>query len=286
MQFLTSLSSCFDCLLFRDNLLLETGFLCILVAPLTLIRGSRGVREHDHVTFWLTRWLLFRLMFASGVVKLTSRCPTWWGLTGTDEWLYGCHLCCLYTVVSCFLFPFHSVIFLHLITLSLFLLCVEQPSRITTRLSVSQPLWPGLPTSCRCAGRSWAWWEPSLSRSLFRSCSSVHCGGSDLELFTCRWKEMNFFTFCFSFTCSIINFNVGSKMKSVCFLSSCRCCFKSSSFCLATTTSSTCWLWPSVCHFWMIAMSISGCARHTRLITGMMVWNFIAQLQPRRCFVG
>lgn len=66
----------------RDNLLLETGFLCILVAPLTLIRGPRGVRDHDRVTFWLIRWLLFRLMFASGVVKLTSRCPTWWGLTG------------------------------------------------------------------------------------------------------------------------------------------------------------------------------------------------------------
>ncbi|XP_010774201.1 lipase maturation factor 2a [Notothenia coriiceps] len=64
-----------------DNLLLETGFLCILVAPLTLLRGSRGVREHDRLTFWLTRWLLFRLMFASGVVKLMSRCPTWWGLT-------------------------------------------------------------------------------------------------------------------------------------------------------------------------------------------------------------
>ncbi|XP_069567229.1 lipase maturation factor 2a [Brachyistius frenatus] len=64
-----------------DNLLLETGFLCVLVAPLTIIRGSRGVREHDRVTFWLVRWLLFRLMFASGVVKLTSRCPTWWGLT-------------------------------------------------------------------------------------------------------------------------------------------------------------------------------------------------------------
>ncbi|XP_053742845.1 lipase maturation factor 2a [Synchiropus splendidus] len=64
-----------------DNLLLEVGFLCILVAPLTITRGSREVREHDQVTFWLVRWLLFRLMFASGVVKLTSRCPTWWGLT-------------------------------------------------------------------------------------------------------------------------------------------------------------------------------------------------------------
>uniref|UniRef100_A0A8C6SQP1 Lipase maturation factor n=1 Tax=Neogobius melanostomus TaxID=47308 RepID=A0A8C6SQP1_9GOBI len=49
-----------------DNLLLEAGFLCIFVAPLTIIRGSQSVRE---------------LMFASGVVKLTSRCPTWWGLT-------------------------------------------------------------------------------------------------------------------------------------------------------------------------------------------------------------
>ncbi|TMS05773.1 Lipase maturation factor 2 [Larimichthys crocea] len=56
--------------------------LCLIGAALSLvIRGSRGVREHDRVTFWLTRWLLFRLMFASGVVKLTSRCPTWWGLT-------------------------------------------------------------------------------------------------------------------------------------------------------------------------------------------------------------
>lgn len=64
-----------------DSLLLETGFLCVLVAPLTLLRGSRASLQHDTVTFWLVRWLLFRLMFASGVVKLTSRCPTWWGLT-------------------------------------------------------------------------------------------------------------------------------------------------------------------------------------------------------------
>uniref|UniRef100_A0A673XNQ6 Lipase maturation factor n=1 Tax=Salmo trutta TaxID=8032 RepID=A0A673XNQ6_SALTR len=64
-----------------DSLLLETGFLCVLIAPVTSLRGWRAGREHDSVTFWLVRWLLFRLMFASGVVKLTSRCPTWWGLT-------------------------------------------------------------------------------------------------------------------------------------------------------------------------------------------------------------
>ncbi|NXH48296.1 LMF2 factor, partial [Dicaeum eximium] len=66
----------------RDSLLLEAGFLAVLVAPLRLLRwGSPAWRPHDGVTFWAVRWLLFRLMFASGVVKLTSRCPTWWGLT-------------------------------------------------------------------------------------------------------------------------------------------------------------------------------------------------------------
>ncbi|NWH19002.1 LMF2 factor, partial [Grus americana] len=65
-----------------DSLLLEAGFLAVLVAPLRLLKWrSTAWRAHDGITFWLVRWLLFRLMFASGVVKLTSRCPTWWGLT-------------------------------------------------------------------------------------------------------------------------------------------------------------------------------------------------------------
>lgn len=55
----------------------------MLVAPLRLLLwGAPAWRPQDSITFWLVRWLLFRLMFASGVVKLTSRCPTWWGLTG------------------------------------------------------------------------------------------------------------------------------------------------------------------------------------------------------------
>ncbi|XP_063782718.1 lipase maturation factor 2 isoform X2 [Pseudophryne corroboree] len=65
-----------------DSLLLEAGFLAVLVAPLHAFRSKTNVwGPHDGITFWLIRWLLFRLMFASGVVKLTSRCPTWWGLT-------------------------------------------------------------------------------------------------------------------------------------------------------------------------------------------------------------
>jgi len=47
-----------------DALLLEAGFLAILL-------GS------SPVVVWLYRWLLFRLMFLSGVVKLASGDPSW-----------------------------------------------------------------------------------------------------------------------------------------------------------------------------------------------------------------
>jgi len=71
-----------------DILLLEAGFLSILVAPLRYRyqskRRAATVVPHDAISFWLVRWLLFRLMFQSGVVKLTSGCPTWWGLTASS----------------------------------------------------------------------------------------------------------------------------------------------------------------------------------------------------------
>ena len=51
-----------------DILLSETGFLAIFAG------GSR-------VSIWLFRWLAFRLMFLSGVVKLASGDPTWRNLT-------------------------------------------------------------------------------------------------------------------------------------------------------------------------------------------------------------
>lgn len=61
-----------------DTLLLEAGFLTILFAPVTPSSKpgilTKLVRE-------LLRWLMFRLMFGSGIVKLLSKCPTWWGLT-------------------------------------------------------------------------------------------------------------------------------------------------------------------------------------------------------------
>jgi len=59
-----------------EFLLLEAGFLAILSSS-----GSKlGVL--------LQRWLLFRLVFASGVVKLLSQDPTWWNLSAVEYHLF------------------------------------------------------------------------------------------------------------------------------------------------------------------------------------------------------
>jgi len=62
-----------------DVLLLETGFLAIFFAPWPL--GREKPSPPPTVMLWLLRWLAFRLMFLSGLVKLTSGDPTWRNLT-------------------------------------------------------------------------------------------------------------------------------------------------------------------------------------------------------------
>jgi predicted DCC family thiol-disulfide oxidoreductase YuxK len=52
-----------------DTFLLETGFMSLLMSFATV----PGI--------WLLRWLLFRFMFMSGVVKLSSGDPNWWNLS-------------------------------------------------------------------------------------------------------------------------------------------------------------------------------------------------------------
>lgn len=64
-----------------DSLLLETGLLAIAFAPSSLRLGSPNARRAPTMVRWLLWWLLFRLMFFSGWVKLASDDPTWWGLT-------------------------------------------------------------------------------------------------------------------------------------------------------------------------------------------------------------
>ncbi|KAK0138610.1 Lipase maturation factor 2 [Merluccius polli] len=70
-----------------DNLLLEAGFLAILIAPLNLLWCQVSSRRHDPMTFWLTRWLFFRLTFGSGVAKLAGHSAPWWNLSAVSHML-------------------------------------------------------------------------------------------------------------------------------------------------------------------------------------------------------
>jgi hypothetical protein len=60
-----------------DVLLLEAGLLAVLFAPGGPWLGRAG-REPSRGVVWLIRWLVFRLMFLSGLAKLTSGDPAWW----------------------------------------------------------------------------------------------------------------------------------------------------------------------------------------------------------------
>jgi hypothetical protein len=66
-----------------DILLLEMGFLSIFYAPLGALspRSPAWSAPPPRPVTWLLRLLAFKLMFSSGVVKLSSGDPTWWNLT-------------------------------------------------------------------------------------------------------------------------------------------------------------------------------------------------------------
>ena len=63
-----------------DLLLLETGFLGIWLAPIRRLRIGAAL-EPSPAMRALACWLLFRLMFSSGFVKLASGDPSWRNLT-------------------------------------------------------------------------------------------------------------------------------------------------------------------------------------------------------------
>ena len=66
-----------------DVLLLEVGLLAIFFAPLRIRDAFTRVSETSGAFLWLLRWLLFRLMFASGFVKLASD-EVWRNLTALN----------------------------------------------------------------------------------------------------------------------------------------------------------------------------------------------------------
>lgn len=69
-----------------DVLLIETGFLTALCfAPWQ----SLNLRKENNTTTttvgcWPLRFLLFKLMFMSGIVKVQAECPTWENLTALE----------------------------------------------------------------------------------------------------------------------------------------------------------------------------------------------------------
>jgi hypothetical protein len=64
-----------------DGLLLETGFLAIFLAPPGLRPRVGAESPVPLAGLWLLRFMLFRLMFTSGAVKLKSGDAAWRGLT-------------------------------------------------------------------------------------------------------------------------------------------------------------------------------------------------------------
>lgn len=64
-----------------DALLLEAGLLAIFLSPPAWRLRFSAARPPSETTRRLLLWLLFRLMFSSGAVKLTSGDPTWRSLT-------------------------------------------------------------------------------------------------------------------------------------------------------------------------------------------------------------
>lgn len=60
-----------------DTLLEETGFLAIFFAPLSLWPRPAREAEPSRLVRWLLLWLLFRLMFGSGMSKILSIDPAW-----------------------------------------------------------------------------------------------------------------------------------------------------------------------------------------------------------------
>jgi lipase maturation factor 1 len=64
-----------------DVLLLETSLFSLFLAPWRLLPSFRGGEPPSQLGLWLLRWLLFKLMFLSGITKLLSGDTSWLELT-------------------------------------------------------------------------------------------------------------------------------------------------------------------------------------------------------------
>lgn len=86
-----------------DILLLEAGLLAVFWAPGRLLWLKPKTGAPSLAVLWLLRWLLFRLMFESGLVKLLSGDPTWRNLTALQ---YHYETQCIPTAIGWFAHQF------------------------------------------------------------------------------------------------------------------------------------------------------------------------------------
>ena len=67
-----------------DSLLLETALPGAVLLPWRIRPRWNQWRPSQQAALWVLWWLLFRLMFESGAVKLSSGDKTWWGFTALE----------------------------------------------------------------------------------------------------------------------------------------------------------------------------------------------------------
>jgi hypothetical protein len=67
-----------------DQLMLETALLCIPFAPAGLRPGLGTTSPPRPIAVFMMRWLLFRVMFESGLVKIFAGDPHWLNFTALD----------------------------------------------------------------------------------------------------------------------------------------------------------------------------------------------------------
>ena len=90
-----------------DILLIETGFLtAICFAPWQSLNFTTKDVDAD-VGCWPIRFLLFKLMFMSGIVKIQAECPTWQNLTALG-YHFATQCVSAYVRAECTLLCLHS----------------------------------------------------------------------------------------------------------------------------------------------------------------------------------
>lgn len=67
-----------------DILLIEVGFFAIFLAPMNIFPGVARETAVSPLALLLLWFVLFRIMFESGVVKLVTGDPAWWNFTALD----------------------------------------------------------------------------------------------------------------------------------------------------------------------------------------------------------